>query len=391
MNPSLAALGIVNALGRGKAAVAPRLFAGDTSGLVLEEGWIPGHVARVGRVQGDLPALPEAWWKDDSRNNRLLLLALEEVRPELEAALVRWGRDRIGVVLGTSTSGMASGEAAVAQHRKAGTHPEDYHYRQQEIGRTAPFLAAFLGLRGPALTLSTACTSSGRALATAWNLLESGLCDAVLAGGVDSLSGVTLNGFTALEATTETLTNPMSAQRRGINIGEGAALFLLTREPGPLVLAGLGESSDAHHISSPDPSGAGVVTALRQALAGHDGSPVYLNLHATATEKNDAMEARAVAEVFPGGVRCSGTKPLTGHTLGAAAATELAFGWLTLHPAWNPEGLLAPHVWDGVRDETFPALDLVATGDPLGSIRTVLSSSMAFGGNNLCLRIEARD
>lgn len=387
MTPYLSALGLVNVLGRGKAAIAPRLFAGDASGLVLEEGWLPGRPARVGRVAEPLPEVPSQFWRDDSRNSRILLAAAEELQEPLEQALSRWGRGRIGVVLGTSTSGMATGEAAVAEHLRQGAFPPEYHHQQQQIGRPAPFLAEVLGLRGPAWTVSTACTSSGRALVSAWNLLEAGLCDAVVAGGVDSLSGVTLNGFTALEATALERTNPMSVNRRGINIGEGAALFLVQRAEAPLALLGVGESSDAYHISSPDPTGAGVIQVLRQALEGHDGSPCYLNLHATGTLKNDAMEAAAVQAVFPDGVACSGTKPLTGHLLGAAAATELAFGWLTLDPMWNPEGRLPPHIWDGAQDPALPTLDLVEPGRALGEIRTVLSSSMAFGGNNLCLRI----
>ncbi|HJV90438.1 MAG TPA: beta-ketoacyl-[acyl-carrier-protein] synthase family protein [Holophagaceae bacterium] len=386
----LSTLGIVCALGRGKAAVAQGLFRGDTSGLVLEEGWLPGRLARVGRVPGALAALPPAFWKDDSRATRLLLLALEEIRPEVEAALTRYGRDRVGVVLGTSTSGIEATERAMAHHRVHGTLPPEFHYQQQEIGRLAPFLADLLGLTGPALTVSTACTSSGKALVSARQWLELGLCDAVITGGVDSLCKLTLNGFTALESATPHLCNPMSRHRAGINIGEGAALFLLTREASDLALLGAGASSDAHHISSPDPSGAGAESALRGALAEAGLKPEdvgYLNLHATATPKNDEMESRATAAVFPGGVPCSGTKPLTGHALGASAALELAFGWLTLQPAWNPERYLPPHRWDGEADPALPRLDLVGDRHRLVPGSAVLSSSFAFGGNNLCLAL----
>lgn len=386
----LSALGLVNALGRGKEAVAAGLFAGDTSGLVLEADWLSGKEARVGRVAGTLPALPPAFQADDSRNARLVLAALEQIRDEVDQALVRYGRGRIGVVVGTSTSGIEATERAVLHHQHHGVLPPEFHYRQQEIGRLGPFLAAYLGLEGPALTVSTACTSSGKALATARHLLAMDLCDVVLTGGSDCLCRLTINGFASLESATPELCNPMSRNRRGINIGEGAALFLLGQAPAELALLGAGASSDAHHVSSPDPSGVGAEIAMREALAEAGLRPLdvgYLNLHATATLKNDEMETRATAAVFPDGVLCSGSKPLTGHTLGASAAMEAAFCWLTLQPAWNPAKRLPPHRWDGAADPDLPALRLAGEGDRLGSSRICMSNAFAFGGNNLSLLI----
>ena len=384
----LSALGLVCAMGRGKAQVADALFRGDTSGLVLEDGWLAGREARVGRVPGELAPLPGVFAEDDSRNTRLLLTALEEIRDEVDDAIARHGRARVGIVLGTSTSGIEATERAVAHRLEHGAFPEAFHYRQQEIGRLAPFLAEFLGLRGPAITVSTACTSSGKALDTARRLLALDLCDAVITGGSDSLCKLTLNGFSSLESATATLCDPMSRNRRGINVGEGAALFLLQREPSDLALVGAGASSDAHHVSSPDPSGAGALAAMREALADAGLRPEqvgYLNLHATATAKNDEMESRSTAAIFPEGVPCSGTKPLTGHTLGACAALELAFCWLTLQPVWNPGSLLPPHRWDGEADPDLPALRLVRDGDRLGASRICMSNAFAFGGNNLSL------
>jgi len=377
----LPALGLVNALGRGKAAAARGLFRGDPGGMSLEEGWVPGRPVRVGRVADPLPGA-------GSRLERLLLAALEEIRDEVEAERARWGPDRIGVVLGTSTSGVAEMEAAIVHLGRHGALPPAFRYPEQEMGAPAPFLAGLLGLTGPAYTVSTACTSSGKALVSARNLLRLGLCDAVITGGADSLCRLTLNGFAALGAATPAPTNPMSANRAGINIGEGAALFVLSREPAPVALLGVGESSDAYHISSPDPEGLGAETAMRQALrdAGLAGPEVgYLNLHATATEQNDAMESRAVARVFPRGIPCSGTKPLTGHLLGASAATELAFCWLALSPRWNPERLLPPHRWDGAADPALPALSLVPPGGRDPDLRACMSNAFAFGGNNLAL------
>jgi 3-oxoacyl-[acyl-carrier-protein] synthase-1 len=222
-------------------------------------------------------------------------------------------------------------------------------------------------------------------LAAARDLIRLGLCDAVVTGGADALCRLTLNGFAALGAVSPDLCNPMSRNRSGINLGEGAALFVLRREPSAIALLGIGESSDAYHISSPDPEGAGAVTAMTGALRDAGLEAVdYLNLHATATGKNDEMESRAATLALPGGTPCSGTKPLTGHTLGASAATELAFCWLAMEAEWNPGGRLPPHVWDGAADPDLPPLALVG-GDAPGRPRTCMSNSFAFGGNNLCL------
>jgi 3-oxoacyl-[acyl-carrier-protein] synthase-1 len=383
----LPALGIVNALGRGADEVTSRMFAADTAGMVLEDGWLPQGPVRVGRVNGALPDVPTRLRHHASRNNRLLLAALAQIEPTIDRALTRFGRDRVGVVLGTSTSGIAEGEAAIAHHRATGELPAEYSYSQQEIGAPAVFLARHLDLRGPAYTVSTACTSSAKAFASARNLVRHGLCDAVVVGGVDSLCRLTLNGFNALESITPTLTNPFSHNRCGINIGEGAALFLLSRDESAVELLGIGETSDAYHMSAPQPEGLGAEAAMRAALADIGLAPEeidYLNLHGTATPKNDEMESRAVARVFGDGVPASGTKPLTGHMLGAAGATELALCWLALR-----DGRLPPHVWDGLADPDLPRLDLVTGERRFASAtrRACLSNSFAFGGSNASLLI----
>jgi 3-oxoacyl-[acyl-carrier-protein] synthase-1 len=388
----LSALGLVNALGCGKQQVAEGLFSGSTTGLVLEDGWLPEGPARVGRAPLRLDPLPARFWADDSRNTRLLLVALEQIRDEVDREITRHGRDRVGVVLGTSTSGIEASERAMAHTLAHGALPPEFHYRQQEIGRLAPFLAEYLGLGGPALTVSTACTSSGKALVTARHLLRSGLCEAVVTGGADSLCQLTLNGFASLESATPTLCNPMSRNRCGINVGEAATLFVLRREPSEVALLGAGASSDAYHISSPEPSGRGAEAAMRAALADAELDPAgvgYLNLHATATPKNDEMESLAMARVFPDGVPCSGTKPLTGHALGAAAATELAFCWLILQSRWNPDRQLPPHRWDGEADATLPVLRLASEASRMEGPGVCMSNAFAFGGNNLSLLLGA--
>jgi len=234
--------------------------------------------------------------------------------------------------------------------------------------------------------VSTACTSGAKALLAARRLLELDLCDVALAGGVDTLCRLTVCGFTALESAAPERCNPMSRNRRGTNIGEGAALFILGREPAPIALVGAGESADAYHLSAPDPAGTAPEAAMRQALAEAGAAPRdirYVNLHATATQKNDEMESRVMARLFPGETPMSGTKPLTGHALGAAGALEAAFCWLAL----TGDGALPPHVWDGEADPALPKINLVASGARLqsGSGRLVMSNSYAFGGSNASL------
>jgi 3-oxoacyl-[acyl-carrier-protein] synthase-1 len=249
-------------------------------------------------------------------------------------------------------------------------------------------------LSGPAYVISTACTSSARALMSAQRLLDLGMCDVVLCGGVDTLCKLTLNGFSALEAVSGQRCNPFSVNRNGINIGEAAVLFLMSKQPGdsqPIALLGSGASSDAHHISAPEPTGRGAQQAMRKALSRARLQPeqiAYLNLHGTATQHNDAMESHAVAALFPAGVPCSSTKPMTGHTLGAAGALEAAFCWLSLSDD-NREHSLAPHVWDGQADPGLPALKWVTPADRLASTgpRYLMSNSFAFGGNNVSLII----
>ncbi|MNO30035.1 3-oxoacyl-[acyl-carrier-protein] synthase 2 [compost metagenome] len=391
MTAYLNALGVVCALGHGPAEVAARLFSADGSGMQPEAGWIPGRSTLVGAVSGALPALPLA--EQHSRNNQLLYSAALQIEPAIRQAIERHGAHRIAVILGTSTSGIAEASADIAHYLQAGQFPAHYRYDQQALSAPAEFLADWLQLSGPAYVISTACTSSGRALLSARRLLDLGACDAVLCGGVDSLCGLTLNGFNALEALSEQRCNPFSVNRKGINIGEAAALFLMTRErtrEGPCIaLLGAGASCDAHHISAPDPTGKGALQAMGKALDNAGLRPAqidYLNLHGTATAHNDAMESLAVHTLFGAELPCSSSKPMTGHTLGAAGALEAAFCWLSLSEH-NPLGLLPPQLWDGLHDPQLAALNLVDRHHrlPVESPRRLMSNSFAFGGNNVSL------
>ncbi|PNA05360.1 MULTISPECIES: beta-ketoacyl-[acyl-carrier-protein] synthase family protein [Pseudomonas] len=394
MTAYLNALGVICALGRDKQAVARNLFAGDCSGMRRESGWVPERELPVAAVHGDLAPIPEALADQRSRNNQLLLEAALQIRDDIEHAIQTYGRERIGVVLGTSTSGIDEASRGLAHYIRDQQFPADYDYRQQELGAPANFLADWLQLSGPTYVISTACTSSARALMSARRLLDLGLCDAVLCGGVDSLCKLTLNGFSALEAVSDERCNPFSANRNGINIGEAAVLFVMSKERGAgpgIALLGAGASSDAHHISAPEPTGRGALQSMQKALdQAHlqAGDISYLNLHGTATQHNDAMESLAVDALFAEGVPCSSTKPMTGHTLGAAGALEAAFCWLSLS-ADNPDHALPPHIWDGQADPALPALKWVTASERLASIapRYLMSNSFAFGGNNVSLII----
>ena len=394
MTAYLNALGVICSLGRDKSQVARHLFAGDCSGMRREPGWVPERELPVAAVQGELAPIPSQLAEQSSRNNQLLLEAALQIRDDIDQAIHMYGRERIGVVLGTSTSGIDEASRGLAHFIREQQFPAEYDYRQQELGAPANFLADWLQLSGPTYVISTACTSSARALMSAQRLLDLGLCDAVLCGGVDSLCKLTLNGFSSLEAVSDERCNPFSANRNGINIGEAAVLFLMSKQQGDgpaIALLGAGASSDAHHISAPEPSGRGALQAMQKALgrARLQADQIdYLNLHGTATQHNDAMESLAVAALFPDGVACSSTKPLTGHTLGAAGALEAAFCWLSLS-ADNIDHALPPHVWDGQADPALPPLKWVTASQRLSSIapRYLMSNSFAFGGNNVSLII----
>lgn len=384
-------VGLECSLGSGLDAVRQALFAGQPSGLIETDRYSPGRPLHLGCLPGPLaphPATLDVTLR--SRNNALLAATLAQIRPAVDAAMARHGPRRVGIVVGISTAGVAEGELAARRRGVDGHWPPDYDYAQQEMGNGAAFLARLLGAAGPCLAVSTACSSGAKALASAARMLQANLADVVVAGGADTLCGLTVAGFSALESVSPTRCNPLSLHRRGINLGEGSALFLVSRDPGPLRLAGWGETSDAHHMSAPDPTGRGAIDAMRLALqrAGVPATAVgYVNLHGTATPQNDAMESLAVAEVLGLDVPCSSTKPLTGHALAAAGAIEAALAWLTMLD--NPGGRLPPHWWDGQRDPALAGLNLVAAGDSLGHAPAhVLSNSFAFGGSNAALLLS---
>ena len=383
-----------SALGVSASEMRANVFsATDPHTLRMTEQYSPGRVLALGCLpeHAALPAIDFAPAWQRSRNNALAWAAMQDIRNAVDAAIARHGPERVALIVGTSTGGLDEGTLAAAVHRQTGQFPEGFHYSAQELGDVAAFLGTHLGIKGPVHTISTACSSGAKALASAARLLRSGMVDAVVAGGVDALSSFTVAGFSALEAVSAERCNPLSAHRHGINLGEAAAFFVVSREAGPVRLAGWGETQDAHHMSAPDPTGRGAQSAMQQALdrAGMTAQQIdYINLHGTATPHNDAMESLAVHALFGRDVAVSSTKPLTGHALAAAGALEAAIAWHVLQA--NPDGTLPAHWWDGVPDPALPEVRVVAPGARLGRpVRAVLSNSFAFGGNNSALLFAA--
>ncbi|WP_347291468.1 beta-ketoacyl-[acyl-carrier-protein] synthase family protein [Kluyvera georgiana] len=377
----ISAVGMINALGNTLDEIAANLTRGVAPGMRPRTGWLQGHPEAVlGGVDGELPVIADTFRDHRSRNNQLLLAALAQIQPQVDAAITRYGHERVAVVLGTSTSGLDEGDAHVNLTLN-GEASTAWRYPQQELGDPSRFLSHWLALDGPAFTLSTACSSSARAIISGRRLIEAGLADVAIVGGADTLSRMPINGFHSLESLSTTRCQPFAQDRCGITIGEGAALMLLTREPQPVALLGVGESSDAYHISAPHPQGEGAIRAIQQALNDAEMAAAdigYINLHGTATPLNDRIESRVVNALFGEAVPCSSTKHLTGHTLGAAGITEAALSMLILQrnlPLPAQDFSLSP------RDPALALCGIITQPQTLKR-PVILSNSFAFGGNN---------
>ncbi|MFE8147826.1 beta-ketoacyl-[acyl-carrier-protein] synthase family protein [Brenneria goodwinii] len=373
------AVGALNALGNNLDEIARNLAKVNAPGMRPDSSWLlQGKPCWTGNVDADLPLIPDELAEHNSRNNQLLLAALAQIRPQVDKAIARFGADRVAVILGTSTSGLDEADRYVSDNLPT------YCYAQQELGDPSRFLAAYLNIDGPAYTISTACSSSARALISGRRLIDVGMVDVAIVGGADTLSRMPLNGFDSLESLSSQLCTPFGQQRDGITIGEGAALMLIGREPDDVALLGVGESSDAHHMSAPHPEGEGAIRAIEMALQQANLQPEnigYINLHGTATRLNDQIEANVIHAIFGDATPCSSTKYLTGHTLGAAGICEAVICWLLL----TRDLPLPPQDFSrSAQDETLPPCGLLLEA---GQLRqpVILSNSFAFGGNNACL------
>ncbi len=372
------------AAGSGNTELLSALRAGRT-GLAPNDFGPQPLPTWVGRVAGlEHTSLPAHFTEYECRNNRMawLGLARDGFQDAVATARRRYGAHRIALVLGTSTSSIGATEEAYARLLPDGQFPEDLRRRAVHTPHsTGEFLGRALELGNVIVTVATACSSSAKAFAQGARLLELGIADAVVVGGVDSLCGSVLFGFNSLALVSPEPCRPFDAQRAGISIGEAAAFALLERTGvGPRLL-GYGESSDAHHMSTPHPSGRGARLAIEAALtgAGVDAAAVdYVNLHGTASLRNDEIEAQVLAEMFPAGTHASSTKGWTGHTLGAAGALEAVLTLLTLQSGLMPGNLntrtLDPVCGPQVRLENGQ-----------GRVRHAMSNSFGFGGSNCVL------
>jgi 3-oxoacyl-[acyl-carrier-protein] synthase I len=377
-------------IGKGIAATLKSLLE-QRSGLAgcrFETVDIPTYIGEVAGV--DEERLPEDLHRFDCRNNRLAELALQQdgFFEAVQQAASRLGRRRVGVFMGTSTAGILQTELAYRERDPvSGALPASFEYGSTHNSfSVADYVRRRCGLEGPAVAVSCACASSAKAFGSARRMLEAGLIDAALVGGVDSLCLTTLYGFHSLQLSSPAPCRPFDVARDGISIGEGAALALLERAPDDLdgdsvLLLGVGESSDAYHMSAPHPEGLGARRAMRAALASavlDPGDIDYINLHGTGTPSNDRSESHAVTSVFGPTTPCSSTKGATGHTLGAAGALEAVISALAVKNGFMPGGVHTSTI-----DPTLTALYIM--DNRRASITRVMSNSFGFGGTNCSL------
>lgn len=380
---SITAYSLANALGTGRNACL-RALQGGVSGLApLNMSGVELR-CHAGLVSGlDEQALPSHLRQFDCRNNRLAerVLLADDFVSAVENARHRYGSSRIGVFLGTSTSGIACTEEAYAAAEDVKALPPFNFQGTHSLGALSEYVAERLGLTGPTATVSTACSSSAKVFGMARRYVDAGFCDAAVVGGVDTLCLTTLYGFNALELVSEQPARPWGRHRDGISIGEGGGLALLEPAVGgdTVLFLGYGESSDAHHMSTPHPQGVGALQAIDSAITSAGVDRVeYVNLHGTGTPSNDGAEDQAVVQAFGRDTWCSSTKGATGHTLGGAGITEALFCCIAIEEGMVPGGVTEPTL--------DPALNArFATRSFRHPVRRAASLSLGFGGSNCCL------
>jgi 3-oxoacyl-[acyl-carrier-protein] synthase-1 len=387
---AITAFTATSALGRGTGAMLEALRRG-ASGLKPNDFDRAELRAWIGRVAGleDKP-VTGALAEFDCRNNRLAQLGLEQdgFIEAVSRARAQYGAKRVAVLLGTSTSGILQTELAYRSRDSQGGLPKDFDYRHaQNLFSVTDFVRRSLGLEGPAMTISTACSSSAKVFASATRYIEAGVADAAVVGGVDSLCLTTLHGFTSLQLVSDEPCRPFDAARKGMSIGEAAGYALVegSSSTAGLKLVGYGESSDAYHMSTPQPEGEGALAAMRQALerAGLEPAAIdYVNAHGTATPANDRAEDRALMRLFGNKVPVSSTKGWTGHTLGAAGIIEAIVCFLALEHGLIPGTLNSSAVEPGLESQ-------VVLQNRAAQVRRALSNSFGFGGSNCSLVFAA--
>ncbi|NVK11048.1 MAG: beta-ketoacyl-ACP synthase [Gammaproteobacteria bacterium] len=378
------AVSAMSSAGNSLDALYRKILSGETALKQTQRGDISSFFGAV----ENLPPLPNHWpTTHRSRNNQLLWALFLQIEAQYRELSKSIDPARIGIAIGTSTSGVGESEPYFDYLTSGQPIDHGFHLDQQDISSPSDSLSRVLGVDGPAISISTACSSGANALASAKRWLEQDICDIVIAGGVDTLCQLTISGFHSLSAMSDQLTIPMSKNRAGINLGEGGALFLLSAHQDGCQVAGVGGASDAHHFSAPHPDGRGaqaaMLSALRQAQVRTD-EVGYLNLHGTGTEQNDAMESKAVSSVF-GKVPCSSTKGIIGHTLGAAGALEVAICYAVL---LDSSGRAPANAFDGVLDPSLPLIGLLTESEATAA-RVAMSNSFAFGGSNVSVVLKS--
>jgi len=369
-------------------------LSGDRSGFVQRE--FNGKKYPVGQIRKELPQADVInfgleHYAGKTRLIRIINASLCQMQEDIEKIISKYGKENIGVCLGSCDNGSEGSLIAHNAFLKDGSFPADYNLRYQSASFLAEFAARKFDLKGPVFTIATACASGATAIIRGAELIRSGVCKAVIAGGADVVSDTVFAGFNSLEAVSCEHTNPFSRNRKGINLGEGAAFFILDAdEISNIELMGMGESSDAYHMTAPGEDGEGPARAMTASFAdaGIESEKIgYINLHGTGTILNDKAEGLALKKAFGSGslnVPSSSTKPVTGHALGAAGALEAAICWMVL----NEKRGLPVHLWDGVYDEEAPFL-------PAGSLNLspsiCMSNSFAFGGCNVSLIFGRKD
>ncbi|MCK5356340.1 MAG: beta-ketoacyl-ACP synthase [Methyloprofundus sp.] len=388
INPvAITAYSALSAAGMGNNALYQSLADNQSQLAPLSLFNIP-FSAYVGEIKQPLLDIRESLAEYNCRNARVALTALNDaesgMRDALETAKQKYGTHRIGVIIGTSTSGLYETEAAYGVLLETGKMPDDFHFvTEHAYQATARFVQLELGLTGVCYAISTACSSGAKAIAAGQRLINTGICDAVIVGGVDTLCRLTLRGFRSLDLVSSKPCTPMDKNRQGISIGEAAGLLVLEKchidNASAMKVLSVGESSDAQHMSTPHPEGKGAALAMNNALqlAGLRTEEIdYLNLHATGTKINDSVESRAVFSVFADTVPCSGTKGITGHTLGAAGAVETIIALVALQQQFIPGT-------QGLR-ELDEDCQCQVIQEPLQTqgMQIAMSNSFGFGGNN---------
>ena len=367
-------LGFVCALGATHDDIVKNSRIGDTKEMFRKNAIVDGEFVPFGSAP-----VPR---KQELRMYDLIDAALNQIDEDIELLKKNYLPNRIGIIIGSSNTGVSEAQKIIEKAFQNNTDLPKSIIEDLELGTPAEYVRVKTGFSGPTFTISTACSSSLKVFQSARQLLDNDICDAVLVGGVDGRCDFALNGFNALGALSKIHTNPFSKNRNGINLGEGAALFILEKGDDGIKLLGVGESSDAYHLTSPDPSGAGAIFSMQSALKDAKLTPKdidFINMHGTGTTANDAMESLAINTVFGENILCASTKPLTGHTLGAAGAISMGLSWLMIK--YN---FIIPHVFDNEYANDCAKIHL-STGQENTEIKRVLCNAFAFGGSNASL------